>query len=200
MKPRISPLFIALMLVAGPLGASERPHHPARHQAHASPVVRDSPGEAFAPAVRWQADEPLARGMQRVRAATHSLSQGAHGPLEVAQVRAVAAELDAAVQEMFALCRLAPEPDAALHPLLARVLQARARLAKGVFDAQALADLEVVLARYPLLFEDATWSTPIDASDAVKSTPRAASHPRSSLTTPAPAAGPAGGARAPRST
>ena len=179
MRPEIPPLLIALMLVAGPSGASERAHQPAPHQAHALPAGHPSPGEAAAPAVRWQADEPLARGMQRVRAVTHSLSHGAHGPLEVAQVKAMAAELDAAVQGMFALCRLAPEPDAALHPLLARVLQASARLAKGGFDAQALADLEAVLARYLLLFEDATWSTPIDASDAARSTPRVASHPRS---------------------
>ncbi len=178
MKPMPFLLSAALMLAAGPSCASEPRQHPASHDAHAPSAGQDAQ-DAPAPAVRWQADEALALGMQRVRAATQSLSNGAHGPLESAQVRAVAAELDSAVQGMFALCRLAPEPDAALHPLLARVLQASARLAKGRFDAQALADLEAVLARYPLLFEDATWSTPIDASDAARSTPRAASHPRS---------------------
>ena len=39
--------------------------------------------------------------------------------LDEAQVKAVAAELEAAVQDMIARCRLDPEPDAALHPLLA---------------------------------------------------------------------------------
>jgi hypothetical protein len=65
---------------------------------------------------------------------------------------------------MIARCRLDPAPDAALHPLLARVLQASARLAGGEFDAAALAELEAVLQRYPLLFEDAGWSADHSAS------------------------------------
>lgn len=181
MKPEFSHLFTALMLAAGLARAGEAPNDPASHQAHAPLPGHAAQGQASVPAVRWQADEPLARGMQRVRAATQAL---AHGHLDGVQVKAVAGQLDAAVRDMFAQCRLEPEPDAALHPLLARVLQASARLAGGRFDPQALADLEWVLARYPLLFEDASWSTPIDASDAATSTPRAASQSRSNSVSP----------------
>ena len=171
MNPMLSHLCVALLLAAPALvlttaQSTEPPAEPASHASHDSHTAAahdTAPGETEAPAVRWQADEPLARGMKRVRAATQALSHGAHGHLAADQVKAIAVELDAAVQDMFAQCRLEPEPDATLHPLLARVLQASALLAHGEFDAAAMAELEAVLARYPLLFEDAAWSA--DHSD-----------------------------------
>lgn len=179
MKLVLKSLFVALALAVGLSNAAETAHHPASHPAQASAAPHGHVESAAVPAVRWQAGEPLARGMRRVRAATQSLSQGAHGRLDSAQIKGVAKELDDAVQEMFAQCRLDAEPDAALHPLLARVLQASARLASGDFDAQALAGLEAVLARYPLLFDDATWSVPSVRSDASTSTRLRTSHARS---------------------
>ena len=179
MNTKHSALLIALLLAAGLGNANEPPQDPASHAAHAAPAEHASPGQASAPAVRWQADEPLSRGMQRVRAATQALAHGAHGHLDVAQVQAISRQLDAAVRDMFAQCRLEPEPDAALHPLLASVLQASARLSAGRFDPQALAELEALLARYPLLFEDAAWSAPRESSDASTSMPLRASHARS---------------------
>jgi hypothetical protein len=122
--------------------------------------VPNGQGDEAVPAVRWASDLPLRAGMRRVRAAAEALSHAEHGHLDAAQVQAIAAELSAAVQEMFARCRLAPEPDAALHPLLARVLEASASLADGGFDAGAHDALLAVLARYPLLFEDEGWSAP----------------------------------------
>lgn len=171
MNPMLSHFCVALLLAAPALvlttsQGTEPPAEPASHashDAHAAHAPGETPAQAGAPDVRWQADEPLARGMQRVRAATQALSHGAHGHLAAGQVKAIAVELDAAVQDMIAQCRLDPEPDAALHPLLARVLQASALLADGEFDAAAMADLEAVLARYPVLFEDEAWSA--DHSD-----------------------------------
>ena len=179
MKLKYSVLFAALVLAAGAGNASEPPHAADSHAAHAPPAEHASQAPMVAPAVRWQADEPLSRGMQRVRVATQGLSHGAHGHLDVAQVQAIARELDAAVRDMFAQCRLEPEPDAALHPLLASVLQASATLAEGRFDAAALAGLEAVLLRYPQLFNDAAWTAPSEASDASRSMPLRPSHARS---------------------
>jgi hypothetical protein len=178
-KSRHCVLLVAFMLATALARAGELPHDGASHGAHAPPAGHVSHDQASDPVVRWQADEPLARGMQRLRAATRALSHGAHGHLDVAQVQAISRQLDAAVRDMFAQCRLEPEPDAALHPLLARVLQASARLAGGRFDPQALAELEAVLARYPQLFEDAAWTGPSEASDAPRSIPLRASHSRS---------------------
>lgn len=129
----------------------------AGHDAHESHDGHVMPDDAL-PARRWTPDAPLSRGMQRVRAATATLDHGSHGHLDDAQVRNIAAELKSAVDTMFAECKLEPEPDAALHPLLARVLLAADTLSTSGFDADALADLQAVVARYPLLFDDPAWS------------------------------------------
>lgn len=123
----------------------------APHDAH---DVHAAPADPATPAMRWPADEPLARGMRRVRAATDALAHAKHDHLNAAQVKAIAAELKSAVDGMFAECRLAPDADAALHPLLAKVLGASRTLSAGTFDAVALADLQAVLARYVELFEE----------------------------------------------
>lgn len=123
------------------------------HEAHVAAATEES----ALPARRWSPDAPLSRGMQRVRAATSTLEHGSHGHLDAAQVRKIAAELKSAVETMFAQCKLEPEPDAALHPLLARVLVASNTLAEAGFDAGALAELQAVLARYPLIFDDPSW-------------------------------------------
>ncbi len=168
MNPYLPHALIALLLAAPALGAAvagpnEPPvpaeghaGHGAQH-AHGSQPPAAADDADTAPAIRWASDAPLREGMRRVRAATEGLSHAAHGHLDVGQVRALSAELEAAVQDMIARCRLDPAPDAALHPLLARVLQASAVLAEGEFDAAALAELEAVLMRYPVLFEDADW-------------------------------------------
>ncbi|GAB2490934.1 DnrO protein [Arenimonas alkanexedens] len=132
--------------------------------AHADHLLPDGHDTAPLPAIRWASDAPLREGMRRVRRATQSLAHGGHGHLDSGQVQAIAAELEAAVLDMFARCKLAPEPDAALHPLLARVLDSSKKLSAGEFDPAALADLEAVLTRYPALFEDADWSEDHSAS------------------------------------
>lgn len=124
------------------------------HEAHAAHEALD---EAV-PVRRWRPDAPLSRGMQRVRSATETLDHGGHGHLDDDQVRGIAAELKSAVTMMFAECKLDPEPDAALHPLLARVLTASNTLSDSGYDATAVAELQAVVARYPLLFEDPAWS------------------------------------------
>lgn len=127
------------------------------HDAHAAHAARAAVDEPL-PARRWTPDAPLSRGMQRVRAATATLEHGAHAHLDDGQVRNIAAELKSSVDMMFAECKLEPEPDAALHPLLARVLVASNTLSESGFDADALAELQAVVARYPLLFDDPAWS------------------------------------------
>ncbi|WP_156968864.1 DnrO protein [Arenimonas metalli] len=182
MHPTLPHALVALVLALPALVASSAGGEPpvdaqstqaTEHDgAHAAEDAQDGHGnhghdadaDAGLPATRWASDAPLREGMRRVRAATEALSHGAHGHLDEAQVKAVAAELEAAVQDMIARCRLDPEPDAALHPLLASVLRASAALAAEGFDPSVLADLEAVLARYPQLFEDADWSEDHNAS------------------------------------
>ena len=84
MNPMLSHLCGALLLAAAGAGADDRRTAPApqaervaaqaSHRSHAAPAPRQStlrrPATPEAPAVRWQADEPLARGMMR-RARRH---------------------------------------------------------------------------------------------------------------------------------
>ena len=166
MKRHFAPCLLLGLALALPAAAQEAGHagHDASeaqdsHASHAAHDAHDAQADAPAfPAQRWRPDEPLSQGMQRVRAATTALAHGGHGHLDDAQVANIAAELQAAVDAMFAGCKLEPEPDAALHPLLARVLGAATALRENGFDAGALATLEQVLADYPRLFDDPAWS------------------------------------------
>jgi len=154
----------------GPVEAADAPPHAmhgdhAMHGTHGSDASHDAHDahepSAANPADRWPADAPLVRGMSRIRTVADALVHASHGHLDAAQVQALAAELKSAVETMFIECRLEPAPDAALHPLLARVLAASQALSDGNFDADALAELRAVLARYAELFED----TSADQSD-----------------------------------
>src|SRR5690606_8290154 len=91
-------------------------HSNATHDTHAADDAHAAHAAAIEyPQVRWQPDAPLTQGMQRVRAATEALAHGGHGHLDEAQLRNIADELQSAVDDMFAQCKLEPEPDAALH-------------------------------------------------------------------------------------
>jgi len=131
----------------------------ARTEAPAKPVVAEaSVVAAPAPQLqRWPTDAPLRAGMARIRIATGALAHAEHGHLDSAQVRALADELHAAVNAMIAQCKLEPAADAALHPLLARVLQASQALRQAPEDPAPLGELQEVLRRYPQLFDDPDW-------------------------------------------
>jgi hypothetical protein len=161
MIPLIRSTLLAALLVVPTvaLTAAAVPPESASPATHIHPDGHDlqhPPAAEAAPAVRWQADEPLRAGMRRVRAATEALARAAHGHADAARTTAIADELKAAVAMMFAQCQLAPAPDAALHPLLAEVLRASTRLSEG-HDGAALEVLQAVLVRYAELFEDAEW-------------------------------------------
>lgn len=167
MSPYLSHTIVALLLavpaMADTLAAHPEAHAPtearvsqADHAAHALP---EGHADAALPATRWASDAPLREGMRRVRAAADKLSPEADERPAAVEVQAIAAELEAAVKSMIANCKLEPEPDAALHSLLARVLQVSAALSDGVMDAGAPAELHAVLARYALMFEDAGWES-----------------------------------------
>jgi len=69
-------------------------------------------------------------------------------------VRAHAAEVRAAVDDIFARCRLEPRPDAALHPLLARLIAASGALAEDPAATAPLAEIRAVLEHYAALFDE----------------------------------------------
>lgn len=103
---------------------------------------------------RWQADAALTRGMQELRAVAQSL-QELPQEADPAAVAALGERVEHSVHRMFAECRLAPEPDAALHALLAEVIGARQQLAAGESEpGAAQATLARVLEQYDQRFVD----------------------------------------------
>src|SRR3546814_9702508 len=70
--------------------------------------------------VKWTPDAPLVEGMSRVRTALDGLESESHP--DDATVAALATDIDSAVDYMFANCQLPPEPDVALHAVLARLM------------------------------------------------------------------------------
>jgi hypothetical protein len=98
----------------------------------------------------WAPDAPLVEGMSRVRAAIAALETHP----DEATVGARAADVDAAVEYMFANCRLPTEPDIALHAILARLMAGSQALKDNPSDTAAVADMHGAVANYEQLFDD----------------------------------------------
>lgn len=98
----------------------------------------------------WIPDAPLVEGMSRVRTAIADLQ--AHP--ESATVVARATDIDAAIQYMFANCKLEPEPDNALHAVLARLIVGTQALHANPADLAPVTDMQAAVANYEQLFDD----------------------------------------------
>lgn len=178
MKPKHVPLALALALALGALAAGcTREGQPGAEaavdaaaalgaaDAHADAPAHDDgdAGQAMAIAqaagtdfpvpaghVPWTPDAPLVEGMSRVRTAIGALE--AHP--DVATVRARAADVDAAIEDMFDNCSLDTEPDLALHAILARLMAGTRALGADPADRSPVADMHAALENYRRLFDD----------------------------------------------
>jgi hypothetical protein len=147
----------------------------AEHHAHAAPRVAHDPehgpahgsahGSAHAAAPlpaegqRWATDAPLREAMLRIRDGVAVNATGFHdGTLSAAAAQTLAAAVEGDVQFMIANCRLAPEPDAALHALIGRMLGAAEALRDDPLSAGGLPQLESVLDDYGATFDHPGWT------------------------------------------
>ncbi|MGY1529227.1 hypothetical protein [Luteimonas sp. A649] len=104
---------------------------------------------------RWQPDAPLIEGMSRVRTALAGLEHaGAAQHPDEATVVARAADVDAAIEYMFANCSLDTEPDIALHAILARLMAGTQALHADPADTTPVVDMEATIDNYEQLFND----------------------------------------------
>ncbi len=166
-------LAIALgLLAAGPAsaGAQAPPAAAAAGEHHHVPAVAHGDADAHAHHgghpldsvglevpdghVRWIPDAPLLEGMRRVRTAVADLDAQPAPAREPAAVAASAAEVDAAIAYMFANCELAPEPDVALHAILARLMAGIRALRADPADAGAVEGMRAAVDHYHALFDD----------------------------------------------
>lgn len=113
-----------------------------------------------APSQRWLPDAPLREGMRRARTAVDGLRAGEAGHMSTQAIVDNASAVEAAVVYMFAHCKLAPEPDAALHGILVPMLDAAQRLKKDPRRIEVVAEMWAAIERYPQYFNDPGWGQP----------------------------------------
>lgn len=144
--------LVALLALAMPASAQDHSHaddHDHSHHA-AEPHTWQVPADH----VRWTPDAALLEGMARIRSALHDLAPHEIGRLGQAQVIAHADRIDAAIQYLFANCKLEPEPDAALHHILAALMNGSRALHADPSDNTPLADMNAAVRHYAELFDD----------------------------------------------
>ncbi|MEO8811070.1 MAG: DnrO protein [Rhodanobacter sp.] len=141
------------------LAAQAAPQHAHEHRA-----MSVAPSAAFAvpvPARRWIPDASLKIGIRRAHVAVDQLKHHEMGHMSEPMVRDRAREVEDAVTFMFAHCKLAAKPDAALHGILVPLFAAAKSLeADPHNNVGAVAEMRAALARYPQYFSDPGWSQP----------------------------------------
>ena len=126
----------------------------ASHHAPPAAATADKP----TPGQRWATDAPLRKGMAEIRAAVDALRHYEHGHLGPAQATTLATTVETQVAYLVANCKLEPQADAALHGIIARLLQGAAALKANPQDTAALATLRQALQDYPRQFDDPGWA------------------------------------------
>jgi hypothetical protein len=109
------------------------------------------------PAQRWAPDAPLSEGMRRAHAAVDELRHYEMGHMSAPMAVDRATSVEEAVTYMFAHCKLASEPDAALHGILVPLLGAAQALKHDPQNLKAVADMRAAIAHYPHYFNDPGW-------------------------------------------
>ena len=134
------PAIASLALCA----AAEAQAHVHSEGGHRTPAASHASGPRYVP------DAPLVKGMLRIKAAAAELAGPSKGKRE--RVLAQADEIAQAIDTIFAECRLEPEPDSALHPILAKLLGAVGALRENTGDDDAIAEIRQAVADYEGLF------------------------------------------------
>lgn len=146
MKPN-KPLLLATLLCAA-IGANGIP---AQEHAHEHAHAAHAP--AAADGVLHATDASLRAGMLKLRDLL-----AAPRPADAAAAKILADGIDGEVQQLFVQCKLEPEADAALHGVLALLLEGAAGLRADAADDAAWDQLQQALKLYPQRFDDAQFS------------------------------------------
>lgn len=137
------------------LTAQAAPQH--AHEHHAVPLATSAAPALPVPVERWAPDASLKVGIRRANTAVVQLSHHEMGHMSERMAADRASEVEDAVAYMFAHCKLAAEPDAALHGILVPLLGAAQALKADPQNVKAVADMRVALAQYPRYFNDPGW-------------------------------------------
>ena len=149
-KHAVAAVLLSAFLLAPLAQAVAQEHH---HHAAA-------PTAAPAAAQRWAPDAPLSEGMRRAHVAVDELRHYEMGHMSAPMAVDRATSVEEAVTYMFAHCKLAAEPDAALHGILVPLLSAAQALKADPKKVSAVADMRAAIAHYPQYFNDPGWDQP----------------------------------------
>jgi hypothetical protein len=124
-----------------------------------------------APAQRWTSDAPLSEGMRRAFTAVDQLKHYEISRMSAPMAVDRAGDVEDAVTHMFANCKLAAEPDAALHGILVPLLGAAQALKSDPRNVKAVANMRAALVHYPRYFNDPGWDRPTPAEHVMHDEP-----------------------------
>lgn len=150
-------IFLGALVLGGGFALWRHFHlahdHSAAHEHEAAGVT----ALALNDGKRWDTDQALRTGMQRIRDAAAPVL-GARPP-EVTQ--AAAAGLSAAIQEnvtyLIQNCKLAPKADATLHVLITDFLRGAELLKNDPHSAEGATLIREALRQYPDYFDHPGW-------------------------------------------
>ena len=145
--------LLCAILAPSALPAAAQDHAGHHAPTPAAATAKPTPGK------RWATDAPLRKGMAEIRAAVDALRHYEHGHLGPKDAVTLATTVETQVAYVVANCKLEPQADAALHVIIARLLQGAAALKANPKDTAALATLRQALQDYPRQFDDPGWAT-----------------------------------------
>jgi hypothetical protein len=98
----------------------------------------------------WPTDAPLRAGMSRIESA---VEQASGQPVTQDKARDLARVVKDNVNYIVRNCKLSPEPDAALHVLIGRMMSAASHLESGADTGAAVAELQGAVLEYRRHFD-----------------------------------------------
>lgn len=109
------------------------------------------------PYKKFIADETLRGRMNSILSAMQKLSKTGAGTQKRKQVVTTGSVVESVVRDIFKNCKLEPEADAAIHPILAQILEGSYMLKKGD-EKNGHERIHKALLRYEDNFEHSGWN------------------------------------------
>ena len=128
--------------------AAENSHHSHGGSSNASEVKPDK---------KFIADEALKERMNSILSAMQELNKTGSASEKKKKVVTTGARVESVVQDIFKSCKLAPDADAAIHPILAEILEG-AHLLKNGIEKDGHERIHKALLKYGDNFEHSGWN------------------------------------------
>ena len=128
--------------------AAENSHHSHGGSSNASEVKPDK---------KFIADEALKERMNSILSAMQKLNKTGSASEKKKKVVTTGGRVESVVQDIFKSCKLAPDADAAIHPILAEILEGAYLLKKGD-EKNGHERIHKALLKYGDNFEHSGWN------------------------------------------